>query len=388
MSDRWFGVGHSLASDPAVACAEATASAIKGRDAAILFVFTSLREGFSAIVEAARAGAGPGTAIVGGTTFGEIGPLGPSDQGIVAVALGGAGLTVRTAVSRDAPLWQRQAGAEVAQAVGRTGRPHQVLMLIPDGVLDRQHEVVRGAYSVVGASIPMAGGCTGDAAYVKTYQFYGDHTGVEVLTGSVIAVLIGSDGPIGVGMAHGWRPYGEPMSLTSSEETRIHEFDHQPALDTYLRRVGVDDSIANDPAAVIDLTLMHPLGLARRSGEDIRIIYSVDIADRSMTCFADVQQGSLAWLMETDRESLIDSGQQSCSQAIEGLNGEDPIGVLVFNCGVRKLMLKEGTSEEVARIAEAANGAPVAGYYSMGEIARIRGARGMHHLTSVALAFG
>jgi hypothetical protein len=91
MLNRWFGVGHSTAPDAATACAEATASALTGRDAAILFVFTSLREDLSAIVEAARAGIGPGTMIVGGTTFGEITPSGPTSNGVVAFALGGTG---------------------------------------------------------------------------------------------------------------------------------------------------------------------------------------------------------------------------------------------------------------------------------------------------------
>ncbi|MBT8225240.1 MAG: hypothetical protein HKP61_00040 [Dactylosporangium sp.] len=387
-STRWFGVGHSTASDAGDACAEATASAIGGRDAAILLVFTSRDQGLAAMAEAARAGVGPNTEVVGCSTFGEFAPSGLVSNGVVAVALGGSGVSVRTAVYRNAAGRQREAGTEVAETVGSTGRPHEVLVMIPDGALGRHHEIIRGAYSIVGAGIPMAGGCAADLSYVKTHQFYGDHSRVDVLSGSVVAALIGSDGPIGVGMAHGWRPYGEPMSLTSSEETRIYEFDHQPALDVYLRRIGRDASIANDVEAMKELTLSYPLGLARRSGEDIRIIYFVDPADRSMVCFADVHQGALAWLMETDRESLINSGQQSCSQAVSSLNGTQPIGVIAFNCGVRKKMLEDGVSEEIARIVEPAQGAPVAGFYSMGEIARIRGARGMHHLTSVSLAFG
>lgn len=386
--NRWFGVGHSDAPNPGVACAEAAVEAIQGREPTILFVLTSLRADFAPIVAAARASAGPGTTIVGGTTFGEITPAGVSEAGVTVIALGGSGITVKTAISRDAMGRQRQAGIEVASAVGRTDRAHQVLLMIPDGGLDQQHEIVRGAYSVVGAGVPMAGGCTADPGTLKTHQFYGDHSGVEVLSGSVIAVLIGSDGPIGIGMAHGWRRTGEPMSLTRSEETRIYEFDHEPALDVYLRRVGADPSTAADLHAVGAVANYHPFGLARRSGEDIRIIYSVDPTDRSMTCFADVPQGALVWLMETDRQSLIDSGRQSCLQAVAGLEKAQPIGVVVFNCGVRKIILEEDVCKEIAKIVESAQGAAVAGYYSMGEVARIRGARGMHHLTSVAVAFG
>ena len=43
---------------------------------------------------------------------------------------------------------------------------------------------------------------------------------------------------------------------------------------------------------------------------------------------------------------------------------------------------------EINGLMKAADGVPVAGYYSMGEVARVRGVRGMHHMTSVSLALG
>ncbi|MFG2038352.1 FIST N-terminal domain-containing protein [Dactylosporangium sp. NPDC048998] len=56
--------------------------------------------------------------------------------------------------------------------------------------------MVRGAYSVVGATVPLVGGLTADGR-----QFLGD----RVLPGGVVGVAIGSDRPIGIGIAHGWR---------------------------------------------------------------------------------------------------------------------------------------------------------------------------------------
>jgi hypothetical protein len=373
-----------------VAGAEASAEALAGRSAALLMVYSSLDEDFPGLVDAVRSTVGPGTPIIGCSTFGEISPAGAAVGSVVAIALGGEGFTARTAISRGAAGRQREAGAEVAEALGRTGRPHEVLLMIPDGLVGRQHEIVRGAYSVVGATIPLAGGCSGDPAYRKTYQFYGDHTGVEVVTGSVVAALIGSEGPIGVGMAHGWRACGEPMSLTSSQDTVILEFDHQPALDVLLRRIGKDPStVTLDDEFMSALSTDYPLGLARRSGEDIRVVQSIDPVNRSMDCLADVQQGALVWLMEIDQESLVDGGRQSCLQAVANLGGAAPIGLIEFDCGVRGIKLgQDGVTEEVARMVEAASPAPVAGYYSMGEISRTRGARGMHHLTAVSLAFG
>jgi hypothetical protein len=48
---------------------------------------------------------------------------------------------------------------------------------------------------------------------------------------------------------------------------------------------------------------------------------------------------------------------------------------------------EEGVASEVLRIAEHAPGAPVAGFYTYGEIARTRGVSGFHNQTLVVVAF-
>lgn len=387
--DRWFGVGHGTAADTATAGAQAARAAVAGREAALLLVLASTEHDFAGLHEGIRAHAGPDTAIVGGSTCGEVTRDGSAAESVIVIAVGGPGLSVRTAISRNAADRQREAGIEVAEGVGSTGRPNEVLVLLPDGLIGRQHDVVRGAYSVLGAGIPMTGGCSGNLTYSKGYQFFGDRSGVEVLTGSVVAALIGSDGPIGVGVAHGWRATGAPMNVTSSEDNRVFQIDHKPALDVYLDLLGADDSVTEDPAGFFTFTHAHPLGLARRSGEDIRVIKAADLTDRSVTFFADVPQGSLVWLMATDPDALIDGGADSCRQAVDGLGGAAPIGVIEFDCAVRQIQLgPDGVAEEIARMSAAVGDVPLVGMYSMGEVARVRGTRGMHNMTSVSLAFG
>lgn len=386
---RWFGVGHSSSPDAGTAGAEAAAAALAGRDAALLVVLTSFDDGFEALVEGIRAQAGPRTQILGCTTCGEITAPGVSDGSVAVVALGGAGLTVRTARSAQAAGGQRAAGVEVATALGRTERPNEVLMVLGDGMIGRQHELIRGIYSVVGARVPLAGANAGNLTYSDAHHFFDDGSGVEVLHGGVVAALIGSDGPIGIGVAHGWRPTGEPMNLTDAGDSRIAQIDHEPALDVYLRRLGADDSVTADPGGFFTFTHAHPLGIARRGGEDIRVIQAADLADRSVTTFSDVQQGAVAWLMETDESALINGGADSCAQAVAALGGAAPIGVIDFDCAVRKLQLgPDGVSQEIAGMLGSIGEAPLVGFYSMGEVARTQGMRGMHHMTSVSLAFG
>ncbi|MDQ1402813.1 MAG: hypothetical protein QOG03_1129, partial [Actinomycetota bacterium] len=63
------------------------------------------------------------------------------------------------------------------------------------------------------------------------------------------------------------------------------------------------------------------------------------------------------------------------------------LGLLAFDCIARKGVLGDGIVAEVSRIADFAAGAPVAGFYTYGEIARTRGVNGFHNQTLVVVAF-
>jgi small ligand-binding sensory domain FIST len=102
---------------------------------------------------------------------------------------------------------------------------------------------------------------------------------------------------------------------------------------------------------------------------------------------AEVPQGALVWRKEADRQALLDGATWSCTEAVAGLDGLAPLGVLAFDCGGRRAGLVEGgMDEEIEAMRTALGGAPFAGLYTVGEIARVRGASGMHHLTLVTLA--
>jgi hypothetical protein len=374
-SERWFGAGHSTAADSAKAGGEAAAAAIAGRGAAAVFVFCSGGHDLTALLSAVRAEAGPGAVVVGGTGFGEISQFGATQHGVAVAAFGGDGFTVRAGAASIAELGARAAGAEVAGLVAGVDRPHTALLLLGDGTAIGPHEIIRGAYSVVGATVPLVGGLTADHR-----QLHGD----EVLANSVVGVAIGSDRPIGIGIAHGWRRTEPPMIVTRSDGGRIYEIDGEPALDVLMRRCDVRGTAADLFEGGLRL---RPLGLSRRSGEDIRSLHAGDDQDRSVFGTAEIPQGALFWLMESDHDSMVAGGGTAIDEALAALGGAEPLGVLAFDCGGRKLYLGEdGTREEVDAMRGALGGAPFAGFYTMGEIARVRGASGMHQLTLVTLA--
>ena len=179
------------------------------------------------------------------------------------------------------------------------------------------------------------------------------------------------------------------MLVTTSVGNRVYSLDDAPALDVYLTRLGAPPEARADAVAFTRFALTHPLGLSRRSGEEVRFVAAADFGNRSLGCVAHVPQGGLTWFMEGDDESVLAATDGACGDALSMLDEHPPIGLLAFDCIARRGVLGEpGIRREVSRIAGFAGGAPVAGFYTYGEIARTRGMSGFHNQTLVVLTLG
>jgi len=382
--NRWAGAAASPSTSSFTAGMEATSQACAGRDPSLLVVFASDDHDLDELVKGVHEAA-PGAEVVGCTTAGEITSSEAGSTGLVVFALGGAGFSVATAASPNASGDLRSAGAEAARAAlaGCQGA-HQTLLLLTDGLAGDQQEVVRGAYSAAGASIPLVGGCAGDDLRMeRTRQIHGR----EVMTDAVVVVALGSDAPMGIGVQHGWRKVGQPLVVTRAIGTRVKTLDDRPALDAYLERLSPPEDAHHDRAAFTHFAQTHPLGLERRTGEAIRFVADADFDKRELVCIAEVPEGGLAYLMEGDVESVLSAADAACRDALAQLGPREPIGILAFDCIARRGVLgDEGLSREVVRLAANSCGAPLAGFYTYGEFARTQGVSGFHNQTLVVLA--
>lgn len=384
---RWFSVGQSKALDARAAGRQAAADALAGRAAKLLIIFCSDRYELTELLAGVEELSGAAH-VIGCSTAGEIATSGPSDAGVVVAALGGDGFSVSTAVATNASADLRAAGEYAASCMEKLDeREHRALILLTDGLAGDQQEIVRGAHSVLGAGVPLVGGCAGDDLKMsRTFQLGGG----RVLTNAVVAAAVGSDAPMGIGVRHGWRRVGEPVLVTRSGQNRVYEIDDRPALDVYIERVNPPEIARRDPAAFTQFARTHPLGLSRRSGEDqVRFIGEANFEDRSLGCIAEVPVAATAWFMEGDADSVGAATDAACLDALAPLCGQPPRGMLAFDCIARRGVLGEhGIHQEIERVASASGGAPVAGFYTYGEIARTRGVGGFHNQTLVVLAFG
>ena len=354
--DRVVGVGRDRAAD------RAAAAALEGAaDPRLLVVFASTD--LAATGAAVAAVAPAGVPVVGCAARGR-------DEVVVA-ALGGAGFSVSTAAA-SATHGSREAGAEAAACLGDVAdRPYQALMLFVTGADGDPQHVVRGAYSVAGAGVPLVGGggdplSSGDAVLLH---------GGEATSSGVVAAAIGSDVPFGVGVRHGRRRGGDPLLVTRAEGPRVLELDGRTALEAYRERLP---GAPADRDALIEAARAHPLGLTRRAGEEqVRTIVDVDFGDGSVLFLGEVPEGGLAWVMEGGDD--VAAAEAACAEALAPLGGAAPRGLLVFES-----VLRAGVPDDV--IARYAGGAPVARGGTVGQVARMRGLVGFHNQAFAALA--
>lgn len=382
---RWVGVGYSAERDARAAGMAAAGEALSHSDAKLLIVFCSDSYDLDALLAGVNELSG-NAALIGCSTAGQIAHGWHGDASVVITALGGEGFSVSTASAGGASDRLREAGAEAAACgADDADRPHRILVLLSDALGGDQQEVIRGAYSVVGAGVPLVGGCAGDEfKMTRTFQFHND----RVLENSVVGASLASDSPLGIGVRHGWTRVGEPVLVTRSGGNRVYTLDDRPALDVYLERLDAPGEARTGADAFNTFALTHPLGVGRRDSEDgARMVAGANFEDRSLTMIAEVPQGGLAWFMEGDEESVLQATEDACAAAVEAIGDRAPAGLIAFDCAARRAVLGEdGVEDEIDRVKRHADGAPVAGFYSYGEIARVSGVSGFHNQTLVVLA--
>jgi hypothetical protein len=382
---RWCGTGCAGGTDPRLAGRLATAEATDGRTAELLVVFAppALSEAdlLAGVAEAAQ-----GTPVIGCSAASQISDHGVSDDQVVVLALGGEGFTAAIAAAQghgDA----RAVGRSIADALRDPGEPGTTAIVLTSTLTGDQSELVRGAYGVLGGGVPLVGGCAGACPAPSTSrQFHG----TSLVQDGAVGARLRSDGAVGIGVDHGYQRIGRPMVVTRAQGGEVLELEGRPALDVYLEALGLEPDTAPHPQGFSAFAVGRPLLVNRHHGvPPARCISGADYARRSLRCVAGVPQGSIVFAASTDTTATLRAARRACRRALEGLGGRPPRALLIFDSLDRRHLLgASDTAREFEIFREAAGGAPVAGLYTLGEIARIRGISGFHNTAVVTVAIG
>ncbi len=384
-SRRWIRVGTSSHPDPDQIVTEALAPILAMGTPVLAIIYCSPAHDLAAISQRVQQAVGEGE-VIGCSTAGELVRDHALSGGLLIWALGGEGFAVSTGYGQgDTEKGLRDAAFEAAQCIEQLERKqHTILFLLADGLCGDQMEVVRGAYDACGAQVPLMGGCAGDdMALQSTRQI---HAG-DLLTNAVVAAAISSDSPMAIGIAHGWEPLSEPMLVTGSRGTTLISLDDRPALDVYLEAYDAPEAVRQDPSAFFGFAHTRPIGIARRNRTEIRYVYGADYEKRTLTIFAEVPQGAMAYLMKGSCNSVLEATADVCALAEQSLQGMPARGFMLLECVARKSLLDEaGLLDASLRLPTVQSGVSVGGFYTYGEIARTEGSGGLHNQTVVALA--
>ena len=382
---RQVRTGYSWNPSDRIAGIEATRAAVAGTDPKLLLVFPSFRDDLRELLDGVQEVASD-VPLVGCTTAGEIGPGPVLCSGVLVVALSGD-FSVTTGCASGVAERPRQVGEDIASSLlPLPDRPHNAVVVLTDALFGNQQEMVRGAYGVLGASVPLVGGGAGDDMQMVTSRQIFDG---KILQDTAVAACIGSDAPFGFSVRHGWQPQGEPFMVTGSSGNDLYMLDDQPALDVYLNRHNAPPGIETRPRDFMRFALTRPLSVARRGDVAIRHVLGAYPDTRGLRCAGPVPRGATLWLAQGDVDSTLSSADVACAEAVSALPDRTPLGLFVFDCaGRRSVMGDAGIREERRLIRAHAGGAPIAGFYCFGEVGRVRGAGGFHNQTIVAFALG
>lgn len=295
--------------------------------------------------------------LVGFCGGGIISPSGILKKGIGVGVIEGDDLEVETVLEEGLEQKPYETGIKAGEKIieefdgGTT-------VLLPDGFAANLSESVRGVYDTIGPNFNYIGGGAGDnLQFIETFQF--SEKGIK--SGALSSAVF--EGPqVGTSLGHGWKPRKESLTITETEGKKIIEIDGRPAFEVYSERLG---GISQEEFQ--EYGMRHPLGIADMAG-NYTIRDPIDVhEDKSIELVTEMSEGSVAYIMESDIDELIDKAGEVAREAREEVS--QPKFALLFDCISRTILMEDKFEEELETIREAiGHDVPLLGALTFGEI--------------------
>lgn len=299
--------------------------------------------------------------------------------GPLAVGCGYGGL-----LEDDSRAAGRDAVTQALAALPRRDEPgERTFFLLPHGTAGEVGEVVRGAVDAAGATGQWVGGGGGHNLHgANAAQFVHG----RALQGHVVAIVLETPAVSGVGVRHGWQPYGPPTLVTRAQHNTISELDYENAFTIYCRTAASrGDVVSREDFA--RFAMFHPFGIPQANGEYVLRDPLRLEPDGSVRCVGTVPEGCLVRMMRGDVPRLLDAASAAAADARAAVPG--PLaGAVAFDCVSRLALLGPRINEELQRFrAGLGRQVPLLGCLTFGEIGPLgRGQPQFHNKTAVLLA--
>jgi hypothetical protein len=176
------------------------------------------------------------------------------------------------------------------------------------------------------------------------------------------------------------------MRVTESEGMRLVSLNAISAIDVFEEHAELTGQHL-DRANPVPFFLHNVLGIETVSGYKLRVPLGTD-AHGAVICAAEVPEGSLVSIMQTNNKSASDAASRAASSAVRQMHGHPPAVALFFDCAATRLRMGQEFGIELEAVAGALQPARYAGCNTYGQIARVDGQfSGFHNCTAVVCVF-
>ncbi|MEN3046569.1 MAG: FIST N-terminal domain-containing protein [Candidatus Hydrothermales bacterium] len=259
----------------------------------------------------------------------------------------------------------------ISMATKERGQPSLVFITAAPG---KEEDIIRGIESVIGKTIPIIGGSSADNDITgKWAQF----TDVGVLKNGVSLACIYTDKKIGWAFEAGYKTGIAQGKVTSAKGRTIYTIDNKPAAEVYNFWLGGKlDDVLQTGGNVLERTTFHPLAkIVKGPRGEVYFIsihpLSINLPEKSLTVFTEINEGEELTLFEGDWEILL--RRAATTPRVAYIRGdftspkEIEFGIFTYCAGTMLAIPEKERPKMVDLVKSVVGNAPFLGTFTFGE---------------------
>lgn len=260
---------------------------------------------------------------------------------------------------------------------------NQLKLALINGAPGNEEAYIAGIEEVIGKNIPIIGGSSADNTISEKWRQFANG---EVYQKGVSVALIFTELNITWAYEMGYTTSEKGGKITKAEGRTIMEIDNLPAAEVYNDWTGgeLSEKLQNGGSVLSDTTL-KPLAKVLR-GENGETHYlsihplSINLPERSLTVFANVEEGDELLLLNGDTKLLLSWCNSTPNKAIKPVLGQGkPLFALYVYCAGTMFALSEQDRSKMSNMINSElKQIPFIGSYSFGEQGFLPGVGNRH----------
>ena len=241
--------------------------------------------------------------------------------------------------------------------------------------------LIRFMEKAAGPDLKLFGGMAGDdITFEGTYVF----TGTKTTDYGIAALALDGSKISFRGMAlSGWKPIGISRTITKSKGNLIYTIDDKPALETYLRFLGIDPATIESQINFFNTEAIHyPIQIAREGRQPMMCNpIGYDEEKGALVCESEIPEGATFRFSTPPDFDIVETVLEKAGELKEATGGANAEAVLIFSCAGRLSALGPLAQQENDGLKDLW-GAPMAGFYTYGEFGRTADGKHDFHSTT------